>query len=208
MQRHRPAKRCRPSSAPSVVTLSAQDAAAAGVTAASSMVWNQLNTTPVIPLGGGSNATVSFALRGPDPTETLVDIDGHAVNNGNTGDYDLSLLDPAAAAKRPARVRNRRRRRWSVPNTLGGAINVQTLQPTLAPHALLRLFGGSVRKFRRDCPGDRFGWPLRIRHVVSRCNVERLGEPDGCSRPRRAPLRRTRARDVAVGSAIPSGTRC
>ena len=59
------------------MTLSAQNAAASGVTAVSSMVWDQLGTTPVIPLGGGSNATASFALRGPDPTETLVNIDGH-----------------------------------------------------------------------------------------------------------------------------------
>lgn len=133
------------SSAPSVI-LSAQDAAAAGVTAVSSMVWNQLATTPVLPLGGGSNATVSFALRGPDPTETLVDIDGHQVNNGNTGDYDLSLLDPAALQDvqlvygiSPSSLVG--------PNTIGGAINVQTLQPTLAPHALVRFFGGSYGSF-------------------------------------------------------------
>ena len=41
------------------------------------MVWPQLSVTPVLPLGGGSNATETFAVRGPDPTETLVDIDGH-----------------------------------------------------------------------------------------------------------------------------------
>ncbi|MFY9664697.1 MAG: TonB-dependent receptor, partial [Candidatus Cybelea sp.] len=82
-------------SAPSV-TLNAQDAAAAGVSSVASMVWPQLSVTPVIPLGGGSNATQVFAVRGPDPTETLVDLDGHQMNNGNTGDFDLSLLDPAA----------------------------------------------------------------------------------------------------------------
>jgi outer membrane receptor protein involved in Fe transport len=124
------------------VVLNAQTAAASGVTAASSMVWSQLSTTPVLPLGGGSNATVSFALRGPDPTETLVDIDGHQVNNGNTGDFDLSLLDPAALQDvqlvygiAPSSLVG--------PNTIGGAVNVQTLQPTQTPHALVRAFGGS-----------------------------------------------------------------
>lgn len=132
-------------SAPNVI-LNAQGAAAAGVTAVSSIVWSQLSATPVIPLGGGSNATAVFALRGPDPTETLVDIDGHQVNNGNTGDYDLSLLDPAALQDvqlvygiAPSSLVG--------PNTIGGAINVQTLQPTLAPHALVRFFGGSYGSY-------------------------------------------------------------
>ena len=117
------------SSGPSVV-LNAQTAAAAGVTAVSSMVWNQLSTTPVLPLGGGSNASVSFALRGPDPTETLVDIDGHQVNNGNTGDFDTSLMDPAALQDVQL-VYGIAPSSLVEPNTIGGAINVQTLQPTL-----------------------------------------------------------------------------
>ncbi|MGA7202087.1 MAG: carboxypeptidase regulatory-like domain-containing protein, partial [Candidatus Cybelea sp.] len=82
-------------SAPTI-SMSAQQAAATGTTSVAPMLWSQLSTTPVIPLGGGSNATVSFAVRGPDPTETVVDIDGHQMNNGNTGDFDVSLLDPAA----------------------------------------------------------------------------------------------------------------
>ncbi len=112
-------------SAPSV-TLNAQSAAAAGVTTVSSMVWPQLSVTPVIPLGGGSNATVSFAVRGPDPTETLVDLDGHQMNNGNTGDFDLSLLDPAALQEvqvlygiAPSSLIG--------PNMIGGGINILTL---------------------------------------------------------------------------------
>ena len=63
-------------SAPTI-SMSAQQAAAAGVTSVAPMVWSQLSTTPVLPLGGGSNATEAFAVRGPDPTETLVDVDGH-----------------------------------------------------------------------------------------------------------------------------------
>ncbi|MBV8490509.1 MAG: TonB-dependent receptor [Candidatus Eremiobacteraeota bacterium] len=132
-------------SAPSV-DLSAQSAAATGITAVAPMIWSQLGVTPVIPLGGGSNATVAFAVRGPDPTETLVDIDGHPVNNGNTGDADLSLLDPAALQDvqviygiSPSSLLG--------PNQIGGAINIQTLQPTQTSHALIRLFGGSYGSF-------------------------------------------------------------
>jgi outer membrane receptor protein involved in Fe transport len=156
-------------SAPSV-TLSAQSAAAAGVTATSAMVWNQLATTPVLPLGGGSNATVSFALRGPDPTETLVDIDGHHVNNGNTGDFDLSLLDPAALEDvqiiygiSPSSLLG--------PNTIGGAVNILTLQPTLTPHALLRIFGGSYGSFGETAQATgsdgRFGYAFSLHGTTS-----------------------------------------
>jgi outer membrane receptor protein involved in Fe transport len=133
------------SSVPTTI-LNAQSAAASGATAVSSMVWSQLSTTPVIPLGGGSNATVSFAVRGPDPTETLVDVDGHQVNNGNTGDFDLSLLDPASLQEvqllygiAPSSLLG--------PNTIGGAINVLTLQPTSTAHALVRAFGGSFGSY-------------------------------------------------------------
>ena len=173
-----------------VVTLSAQDAAAAGVTAASSMVWNQLNTTPVIPLGGGSNATVSFALRGPDPTETLVDIDGHAVNNGNTGDYDLSLLDPAAL-QNVQLVYGIAPSSLVGPDTLGGAINVQTLQPTLAPHALIRLFGGSYGSFGETAQAtgsdQLFGYALSFHGASSDGSVNQtvLAPPDAGSPPTR-----------------------
>jgi hypothetical protein len=132
-------------SAPSV-SLNAQNAAAAAVPSVASMVWNQLSTTPVIPLGGGSNATVAFAVRGPDPRETLVDIDGHQVNNGNTGDFDLSLVDPAALQDvqiiygiAPSSLIG--------PNTIGGGINILTLEPSSAPHSLVRLFGGSWGTF-------------------------------------------------------------
>lgn len=156
-------------SAPSV-TLDAQSAAAAGVTAASSMVWPQLSVTPVIPLGGGSNATVSFAVRGPDPTETLVDIDGHQQNNGNTGDFDLSLLDPAALQEvqvlygiAPSSLIG--------PNMIGGGINILTLQPTIAPQGLIRLFGGTFGTFGETVQAtgtdDRLGYALSLHGTTS-----------------------------------------
>jgi outer membrane receptor protein involved in Fe transport len=150
--------------------MSAQQAAAAGETSVAPMVWNQLSTTPVIPLGGGSNATQTFAVRGPDPTETLVDIDGHQMNSGNTGDFDLSLLDPAALQEveivygiAPSSLIG--------PNTIGGGINITTLQPTLTPHSLVRFFGGSFGTFGGTVQStgtvDRFGYALSLHGTSS-----------------------------------------
>jgi outer membrane receptor protein involved in Fe transport len=161
------------SSAPSI-SLPAQQAAAAGVTTVSSMLFGQLSLTPVLPLGGGSNATVSYAVRGPDPTETLVDIDGHRVNNGTTGDFDLSLLDPAALQDvqviygiSPSSLIG--------PNTIGGGINIVTLQPTSAPHALLRLFGGSYGTFGQTLQttgtADRLGYAVSLHATTSSGSV-------------------------------------
>jgi len=157
------------SSAPTV-SLNAQAAAGAGVTTVSSMLWHELSTTPVLPLGGGSNATVAFAVRGPDPTETLVDIDGHQVNNGNTGVFDLSLLDPAALQDvqivygiSPSSLIG--------PNTIGGGINIVTLQPTIAPHPLIRLFGGSYGTFGQTLQTtgtqDRLGFAVSLHDTTS-----------------------------------------
>jgi outer membrane receptor protein involved in Fe transport len=133
------------SSAPSV-TLNAQAAAAQGTTAVSSVIWPLLGVTPVLPLGGGSNATVTFAIRGPCPSETLVDIDGHRVNNGNTGDFDLSLIDPAALQNVQV-VYGISPSSLVGPDTIGGAINIVTLEPTSTPQTLVRGFGGSFGSF-------------------------------------------------------------
>ncbi len=117
-------------------------AAARGVTRVSDALSDALSTTVIPVLGGGFNAPAVVALRGPDPSETLVAIDGHQVNNGNTGDYDLSLLDPADLQNvqiiygiAPSSLVG--------PNTLGGAINIRTLEPTTTAHSLLRLTAGS-----------------------------------------------------------------
>ncbi len=161
------------SSAPTV-SLNAQAAAAAGTTSVSSMVWNQLSTTPVLPLGGGSNATVVYAVRGPDPTETLVDIDGHQANNGNTGDLDLSLLDPAALQDVEV-VYGISPSSLIGPNTIGGGLNVITLQPTATPHSLMRIFGGSYGTFGETLQttgtDDRLGYAVSLHNATSSGSV-------------------------------------
>jgi outer membrane cobalamin receptor len=124
------------------IDIAAQPYAQAGVTSVSSILANQLSTTVYPILGGGLNAPAVVALRGPDPSETLVDVDGHQVNNGSTGDFDLSLLDPADVQSvqviygiAPSALYG--------PNTLGGALNVRTLEPTDTPHTLERFTTGS-----------------------------------------------------------------
>ncbi|HXM07863.1 MAG TPA: carboxypeptidase regulatory-like domain-containing protein, partial [Candidatus Acidoferrum sp.] len=175
------------SSEPSV-TLSAQSAAAAGATSVASMVWPQLSVTPVIPLGGGSNATVSFAVRGPDPTETLVDIDGHQQNNGNTGDFDLSLLDPAALQE--VQVLNGISPSSLIgPNMIGGGINILTLQPTNTPQGLIRIFGGTYGTFGETIQAtgtdDRLGYAVSLHGTTSDGSVNQtvLAPPGGVTPP-------------------------
>jgi outer membrane receptor protein involved in Fe transport len=129
-----------------IVAVSARLAAERAVTRVTDMLSDELSTTIVPVAGGGFNAPAAVALRGPDPSETLVEIDGHQVNNGNAGAFDVSLLDPADLQSvqivygiAPASLFG--------PDTLGGAVNIQTLEPTQTPQSLLRFSAGSYGTF-------------------------------------------------------------
>jgi outer membrane cobalamin receptor len=122
--------------------ISMQPYAQQGETRVSDILGNQLSTTVIPILGGGLNAPEVVSLRGPDPSETLVDIDGHQVNNGSTGDFDLSLLDPADLVSSQV-VYGIAPSSLYGPNTLGGALNVRTLEPTTEPQFLERLTVGT-----------------------------------------------------------------
>ncbi|MBV9971987.1 MAG: carboxypeptidase regulatory-like domain-containing protein, partial [Candidatus Eremiobacteraeota bacterium] len=76
------------------VQLNPQEAALRGVERVGDLLAEQIGVTAVRPNGGAPTLPLVVALRGPDPSETLIDIDGHEVNNSNTGDFDLSMLDP------------------------------------------------------------------------------------------------------------------
>ena len=175
------------SSAPTL-TLNAQQAAAAGESSVAPMLWSQLSTTPVLPLGGGSNAMEMFGVRGPDPRETLVDIDGHLVNNGNTGDFDLSLVDPAALQDVQV-VYGISPSSLIGPNTIGGAVNIVTLEPTQTPHALLRFYGGSYGSFggtlQATGEADRLGYAVSLHQTTSSGSVNQtiLAPAPGGSAP-------------------------
>jgi outer membrane receptor protein involved in Fe transport len=154
--------------------INAQTQAARGVTRVSDILANQLSTTVVPAIGGGMNAPAVVAVRGPDPSETLVDIDGHQANNGSTGDFDLSLLDPADLQSvqviygiAPSSLFG--------PNTLGGALNVRTLEPTAQPHVLERLSGGTNGTFSGTLSttgtDDRLGYAFSVHRLASSGDV-------------------------------------
>jgi outer membrane receptor protein involved in Fe transport len=153
-----------------VVAVSARLAAAQGVTRVTDMLSDELSTTIVPVAGGGFNAPAAVALRGPDPSETLVAIDGHQVNNGNAGAFDVSLLDAAdlqsveiAYGIAPTSLFG--------PDTLGGAVNILTLEPTQSPQSLLRFSAGSYGTFGQTAQttgtsGD-LGYALSIHRITS-----------------------------------------
>ncbi|HTU70455.1 MAG TPA: TonB-dependent receptor [Candidatus Baltobacteraceae bacterium] len=168
------------SSVPSV-NVNAQAYAAQGVERTSDILESELSTTVYPILGGGLNAPAVVALRGPDPSETLVDVDGHQVNNGNTGDFDLSLLDPADLQDiqivygiAPSALYG--------PNTLGGALNVVTLQPTTQEHALERFsfgsFGTENGTLEATGSDQRFGYALSFHRYDSAGQLDNTPFPN------------------------------
>jgi outer membrane receptor protein involved in Fe transport len=134
-------------SATPVTTIDAQAYADRGFTRVSDVLQDDETATLFHTAGGGSTVLpTSVAIRGPDPTETLVDIDGHQINNGNTGDFDLSLLDPADYTSIEL-VRGISPSSLVGPDTIDGAVNIRTIEPTTDPHGLLRLNFGSFGAF-------------------------------------------------------------
>ncbi len=94
------------------------------------------------PDSGTSSATAVVSLRGPDPSETRIALDGQLLNNANTGDLDLasfpsSLLSAIDVSEGlgPEDTRGA--------DTIGGEINLISLRPTATPQRMLRLSGGS-----------------------------------------------------------------
>ncbi len=164
------------SSAPAS-TMNPQNYVAEGFTRISDVLQDDISTTLVHPVGGGSTVLpTSVALRGPDPTETLVDIDGHQVNSGSTGDFDLSLLDPADYGSIEL-VRGISPSALVGPDTIDGAINIRTLEPTIAPHGLLRLSAGSFNTFGETVQST--GTVGRLGYALSLHNTTTDGEVYG-----------------------------
>jgi outer membrane receptor protein involved in Fe transport len=141
-----------------------------GITRTSDILQQELSTTVEPVIGGGLNAPAVVSLRGPDPSETLVDIDGHSVNNGATGDFDLSLLDPADLQSVQA-VYGIGPSSLFGPNTLGGALNVRTLEPTAQSHLLERITTGSFDTsgltLQATGTDDRLGYVFSFHRVIS-----------------------------------------
>jgi outer membrane receptor protein involved in Fe transport len=94
------------------------------------------------PDGGAASAVAVVSLRGPDPSESLLALDGQLLNDGNTGDLDISRL-PVAAFSAVDVTEGLGPQDSNGSNTFGGAINFVSLRPTKDPHAAFALSDGS-----------------------------------------------------------------
>jgi outer membrane receptor protein involved in Fe transport len=156
--------------APSVI-LDPQSLAAFGIQNLAGDLAQQIALTMTRPAGGAPGLPQTASLRGPDPSETLIDVDGHVMNNANTGDFDLELLDPSEFSNiqvvygvGPASLLGA--------NTQGGTIDFHTLEPTSQDHGLLRLsvgsFGTSGYTLQTTGTTDqRVGYALSFHHYYS-----------------------------------------
>ena len=158
------------SSAPTVI-LDPQRLAATGVQNVTDDLAQQMALTITRPAGGAPGLPQTASLRGPDPSETLIDIDGHVMNNANTGDFDLELLDPSEFSNiqvvygvGPASLGGA--------NTQGGTIDFHTIDPTLSDHGLVRASFGSfdTSGYTLQATGtadQRLGYALSFHHYYS-----------------------------------------
>jgi outer membrane receptor protein involved in Fe transport len=94
------------------------------------------------PDGGAASAISVVSLRGPDPSESLIALDGQLLNDGNTGDLDLSRF-PVAAFSSVDVTEGLGPEDTNGSNTFGGAINFVSLRPTQVPHEAFSVSGGS-----------------------------------------------------------------
>lgn len=185
------------SSVPSQELASQQYAASGGTSVADLISQDAISVTVIRPAGGNPAAPAVVALRGPDPTETLVDIDGHSVNSGGTGSFDLSLVDPAELAGvqlvygiGPSSLVG--------PNTIDGAINVRTLDPTAQGAGLIRLSVGSYGAFGETLQAT--GSAARLGYAFSVHRTTSQGEVNGQS------ILNTDGDTDTVGSAVDGST--
>lgn len=85
------------------------------------------------PDAGAPTAPAVVSLRGPDPSEAMVTLDGQLLNDGNTGDIDLSQFGvPAFNSVNVTEGLGPTDSEGS--NTFGGAVNLVSLRPTQEDH--------------------------------------------------------------------------
>lgn len=180
-------------SAPSV-DLDPQDLAGQGIENVADALADQIAVTMTRPAGGAPGLPRTASLRGPDPSETLIDIDGHVVNNANTGDFDLELLDPAMFSDIQV-VYGVGPSSLDGANTQGGTINFHTIDPTPQDHGLLRATFGNfgTSGYTLQATGtsqNRLGYALSFHHYYSAGAVNNYPVTDTSGAP------------VVLGSAI------
>lgn len=94
------------------------------------------------PDSGAPTAPAVVSLRGPDPSEAMVTLDGQQLNDGNTGDIDLSQFAvPAFNSISVTEGLGPTDAEGS--NTFGGAVNLVSLRPTELQHLAFSTSAGS-----------------------------------------------------------------
>lgn len=121
--------------------------------------------TAARPDGGGRGLPAVVALRGPDPSETRVTLDGQTINNASTGDLDIGQL-PTGILSGIDISEGLGPSDKGGANTIGGEINFLTLRPTEKPHHLARFsigsFGSSASELEATGRHDRLGYALEV----------------------------------------------
>lgn len=112
-----------------------QSRAAEGLMAVPSVTFSH-------PDGGAATAIAAVSLRGPDPSETLIALDGQLLNDANTGDVDVSRF-PVAAFTSAHITEGLGPQDTEGSNTIGGAIDFVSLRPTKDPHVAFSVAAGS-----------------------------------------------------------------
>ena len=130
------------------------------------------------PDSGAPTAPSVVSLRGPDPSEALVTLDGQTLNDGNTGDLDISQF-PVAAFNSINVTEGLGPTDSLGSNTFGGAVNFVSLQPTQAEHFTLAGAMGSYgtsQLFLNATGSIGKSWATRLRAAISSKagQVERL----------------------------------
>ncbi len=146
-------------------TISAQDAALQGDALAVDALARAASLTLVRPNAGGRGAVAVAALRGPDPSETTIALDGQVLNDTNTGDFDLSQL-PLAGFSRFSISEGIGPETSAAANTIGGVVDLDSLEPSLLPHteaaARLGSFGTTRLSFASTGTEHRLGYALAL----------------------------------------------
>ncbi len=132
-------------------------------------ILDALATVPSLtvsrPDAGTSSATAVVSLRGPDPSETRIALDGQPLNNANTGDLDLASFPSSVLSGidiseglGPEDARGA--------DTIGGEINLVSLRPTATPQRMVRFSAGSFGTTSAEINAtgrvSRFGYALAL----------------------------------------------
>lgn len=94
------------------------------------------------PHNASSGGLATVSLRGPDPSETMLTLDGQLLNDANTGDVDVSQL-PVAAFSSISVSEGLGPQDLEGSSTIGGAVNLLALRPTQDAHTALSVSTGS-----------------------------------------------------------------